>query len=95
MSCFKFGKSVTAGSITFTTSADIGKIEFTYHPWSVSKDTNIVIGDKKITHKANEGFATPIVDSIAFEPTKEITISTDIEGDARACILKLKLYVVA
>ena len=95
ISCIKFGKSGTAGSLTFTTSANIGKIEFTYHPWSAKKDTTIVIGERKITHKANDGFATPVVDSIAFESTKEVTISTDTAGDARACVLKLKLYVVA
>ena len=95
LSCIKFGKSGKAGSLTFTTSANIGKIEFTYHPWSASKDTTIAIGERKITHKANEGFATPVVDSIAFESTKEVTISTETAGDARACVLKLKLYVVA
>ena len=95
MSCFKFGRNGTAGSITFTTSAEIGKIEFTYHPWSVFTYTNINIGNRKIKHKATEGYATPIVDSIAFESTNEITISTDTEGDTRVCILKLKLYVVA
>ena len=95
LSCIKFGKSGKAGSLTFTTSANIGKIEFTYHPWSASKDTTIAIGDKKITHKANDGFATPVVDSIAFESTKEVTISTETAGDPRACVLKLKLYVVA
>ena len=95
MSCFKFGRNGTAGSITFTTSAEIGKIEFTYHPWSVFTYTNINIGNRKIKHKATEGYATPIVDSIAFESTNEVTISTDTEGDTRVCILKLKLYVVA
>ena len=95
INCIKFGKSGNAGSLTFTTSANIGKIEFTYHPWSATKDTNIFIGERKIAHKANEGYSTPVVDSIAFESTKEITISTDTVGDPRACVLKLKLYVVA
>ena len=99
ISCIKFGNSETAGSITFTTSANIGKIEFTYHPWSASKDTTIAIGERKITHKANEGYSTPIVDSIAFASTNEVKISTTatnlINEETRVCILKLKLYVVA
>ena len=83
----------------FTTSANIGKIEFTYHPWSTTIDTNIKIGNRKITHKANEGYSTPIVDSIAFASTNEVKISTTatnlINEETRVCILKLKLYVVA
>ena len=89
----------TEGRIAFTTSVDIGKIEFTYHPWLTTKDTNIVIGNRKITHKANEGYSTPIVDSIAFASTNEVKISTTatnlINEETRVCILKLKLYVVA
>ena len=89
----------TEGRIAFTTSVDIGKIGFTYHPWSTTRDTNINIGNRKITHKANEGYSTPIVDSIAFASTNEVKISTTatnlINEETRVCILKLKLYVVA